>query len=83
MNSLSRKKFKKRSKIKKYLLLILILIIGVVWAEEKRYKAKIEMIFSSIKEKEKIEKTNLKNLFIICKKDGLSLLFINIQIILK
>lgn len=77
MNSLSRKKFKKRSKIKKYLLLILILIIGVVWAEEKRYKAKIEMIFSSIKEKEKIEKTNLKNLFIICKKDGLSLLFIN------
>ena len=77
MNSLSRKKFKKRSKIKKYLLLILILIIGVVWAEEKRYKAKIEMIFSNIKEKEKIEKTNLKNLFIICKKDGLSLLFIN------
>lgn len=74
MYSINKKKDKK-SNIRKYILLILVLIIGLTWIEEKEYKTKIENIFSSIKEKK--ERTNLRNLFIIYKKNGLSLLFVN------
>lgn len=70
-----RKKKKRGRKIKIYFLFILILILGVTWIEEKEYEKKISRIV--LKYNEKLEKTNLKNVYLIYEKNGLSLLLIN------
>lgn len=72
--SISRKK-RKKCKIKKYILFILILILGLTWIEKKEYDKRIEQTISIVKEK--VKKTDLKNVFILFKKDGIALFFIN------
>lgn len=71
----NRKKKKRESRIKIYLFFILILILGITWVEEKEYEKKISRIVSKFNEK--LEKTNLKNIYLVYKEHGLSLLFIN------
>lgn len=69
---------KRKSKVKLYILFLLLAVCSFIFYENKKFQTRIENIYFQKKlAGENIEKTNIKNIFLISDEDKYILYFIN------